>query len=51
VVEYRPNTQASNLKLRKSQEICAPMPRLTHLVMATIYDSIDSIDSAAERAG
>jgi LacI family transcriptional regulator len=47
-LDYRPNTQASNLKLRKSQEICVLMPRLTDLVMATIYDSIDS---AAEEAG
>lgn len=47
-LDYRPNTQASNLKLRKSQEICVLMPRLTDLVMATIYDSIDS---AAEQAG
>lgn len=47
-LEYRPNTQASNLKLRKSQEICVLMPRLTDLVMATIYDSIDS---TAEQAG
>ena len=47
-LDYRPNTQASNLKLRKSQEICVLMPRLTDLVMATIYDSIDS---TAEQAG
>jgi LacI family transcriptional regulator len=47
-LDYRPNTQATNLKLRKSQEICVLMPRLTDLVMATIYDSIDS---AAEEAG
>lgn len=47
-LDYRPNTQASSLKLRKSQEICVLMPRLTDLVMATIYDSIDS---AAEQAG
>ena len=47
-LDYRPNTQASNLKLRKSQEICVLMPRLTDLVMATIYDGIDS---TAEQAG
>ncbi|MFP3517168.1 LacI family DNA-binding transcriptional regulator [Pseudomonas sp. SIMBA_077] len=47
-LDYRPNTQASNLKLRKSQEICVLMPRITDLVMATIYDGIDS---TAEQAG
>ena len=47
-LDYRPNTQASNLKLRKSQEICVLMPLLTDLVMATIYDGIDS---TAEQAG
>lgn len=46
-LDYRPNTQASNLKLRKSQEICVLMPRLTDLVMATIYDSIDSAGRAS----
>ena len=47
-LDYRPNTQASNLKLRKSEEVCVLMPRITDLVMATIYDSIDS---SAEQAG
>ncbi|GAB7538284.1 LacI family DNA-binding transcriptional regulator [Burkholderia sp. 3C] len=43
--DYRADVQASALKTRRTREISVLMPRLSDLVMATIYEGID--DAAA----
>jgi LacI family transcriptional regulator len=45
---YRANIHAANLKMRQSQQIGVLMPRLSDIVMATVYDGIDE---AAQEAG
>lgn len=45
---YKPNIQATALRLQRSQEIGILMPRMTDLVMATLYEGIDA---AADGAG
>lgn len=40
-LDYRPNPQATSLKTRRSGEISVLMPRLSDLVMATIYEGIE----------
>ena len=47
-LDYRPNPHALHLKLQQSREIGVLMPRLSDLVMATVYDGIDA---AAREAG
>lgn len=47
-LDYQPNVQATSLKMRKSMELGVVMPRLSDLVMATIYEGIDE---AADEAG
>lgn len=47
-LDYRPNAQAASLKTRRSKELGVLMPRLSDLVMATIYEGIDE---AADEAG
>lgn len=41
-LNYRPNIQAAALKTRSSNEIAVLMPRLSDVVMATVYDGIDA---------
>lgn len=45
---YRPNIQATALRTQRSQEIGVLMPRISDLVMATLYEGIDA---AADSAG
>lgn len=47
-LDYRPNLQATGLKTRQTREFGVLMPRLSDLVMATIYEGIDE---AADEAG
>ncbi|MDE1168626.1 MAG: LacI family DNA-binding transcriptional regulator [Pseudomonas sp.] len=47
-LDYRPNAQAASLKTRRSKELGVLMPKLSDLVMATIYEGIDE---AADEAG
>lgn len=44
---YKPNIQATALKMQRSQEIGVLMPRISDLVMATFYEGIDSAADAA----
>ena len=44
---YKPNTQAAALRTQRSQEIGVLMPRISDLVMATIYEGIDAAADAA----
>ncbi len=45
---YQRNLQAAHLKTRRSRELAVLMPRVSDLVMATIYEGIND---AAEEAG
>lgn len=45
-LEYQPNTHARTLKTRHSREIGVLVPRLSDLVLATIYEGIDEAASA-----
>ena len=41
-LNYRPNRQAIGLKTRKTRLIGVILPRITDLVVATIYEGIDA---------
>ena len=45
-LDYRPNTHARTLKTRHSHEIAVLVPRLSDIVLATIYEGIDEAASA-----
>jgi LacI family transcriptional regulator len=45
---YRPNVQAASLKTRRSREFAVLIPRVSDLVVATIYEGINE---AADEAG
>lgn len=45
-LNYQPNTHARTLKTRRSREIAILVPRLSDIVMATIYEGIDEAASA-----
>lgn len=45
-LDYQPNTHARTLKTRHSREIAILVPRLSDLVLATIYEGIDEAASA-----
>lgn len=47
-LEYRPDPHALHLRLKQSKEIAVLMPRLSDVVMATVYEGIDE---AAQEAG
>lgn len=47
-LHYRPNIQAIHLKTRQSHEIGVLMPRLSDVVLATVYEGIDE---AADEGG
>jgi LacI family transcriptional regulator len=47
-LDYQPNTHARTLKTRHSQEIAVLVPRLSDIVLATIYEGIDEA-AGAER--
>lgn len=40
-LNYRPNIQAIHLKTRQSREIGVLMPRISDIVLATVYEGID----------
>ncbi|WP_413734140.1 LacI family DNA-binding transcriptional regulator [Sodalis sp. RH21] len=40
-LDYRPNTHATTLKTQRSHEIAVLVPRLSDIVLATIYEGID----------
>ncbi len=46
-LDYQPNTHARTLKTRHSQEIAVLVPRLSDIVLATIYEGIDEAACAA----
>ena len=45
-LDYQPNTQARTLKTRHSREIAILVPRLSDIVLATVYEGIDEAASA-----
>jgi LacI family transcriptional regulator len=45
-LDYQPNTHARTLKTRDSREIGVLVPRLSDIVLATIYEGIDEAASA-----
>ncbi|MCD5974824.1 LacI family DNA-binding transcriptional regulator [Pseudomonas quasicaspiana] len=45
-LDYQPNTHARTLKTRHSREIAILVPRLSDLVLATVYEGIDETASA-----
>jgi len=45
-LDYRPNSHATILKTRHSREIAILVPRLSDIVLATIYEGIDAAASA-----
>lgn len=45
-LDYQPNTHARTLKTRHSREIGVLVPRLSDIVLATIYEGIDEAASA-----
>lgn len=47
-LNYRPNPHATSLKTQRSQVIGVLVPRLSDLVLATIYEGID--EAAAKAA-
>ncbi|WP_311970730.1 substrate-binding domain-containing protein [Pseudomonas baltica] len=47
-LDYQPNTHARTLKTRHSHEIAVLVPRLSDIVLATIYEGIDEA-AGAER--
>ncbi|MGV8916989.1 MAG: LacI family DNA-binding transcriptional regulator [Pseudomonas sp.] len=46
-LDYQPNTHARTLKTRHSHEIAVLVPRLSDIVLATIYEGIDEAASAS----
>lgn len=44
---YQPNLQATALRMQRSQEVGVLMPRISDLVMATLYEGIDTAADAA----
>lgn len=44
---YTPNLQATALRMQRSQEVGVLMPRISDLVMATLYEGIDTAADAA----
>ena len=45
-LDYQPNTHARTLKTRHSREIAVLVPRLSDIVLATVYEGIDQAASA-----
>lgn len=45
-LDYQPNTHARTLKTRHSREIGVLVPRLSDIVLATVYEGIDEAASA-----
>jgi LacI family transcriptional regulator len=45
-LDYQPNTHARTLKTRHSREIAILVPRLSDIVLATVYEGIDEAASA-----
>jgi len=45
-LDYQPNTHARTLKTRHSHEIAILVPRLSDIVLATVYEGIDEAASA-----
>ncbi|HEX8593160.1 MAG TPA: LacI family DNA-binding transcriptional regulator [Pseudomonas sp.] len=45
-LDYQPNTHARTLKTRHSREIGVLVPRLSDIVLATVYEGIDQAASA-----
>lgn len=45
-LDYQPNTHARTLKTRHSHEIAVLVPRLSDIVLATVYEGIDQAASA-----
>lgn len=45
-LDYQPNTHARTLKTRDSREIGVLVPRLSDIVLATVYEGIDEAASA-----
>lgn len=45
-LDYQPNTHARTLKTRHSHEIAVLVPRLSDIVLATVYEGIDAAASA-----
>jgi LacI family transcriptional regulator len=47
-LDYQPNTHARTLKTRHSREIAILVPRLSDIVLATVYEGIDEAASARQ---